>query len=449
MIKTYAYSDAIQLTPHFNSSEFRCKPDNKHDAKHDYKIDSELVNGLEALFTKIPELFGIKVSKICLTSGYRCPTHDVAVGGSGSGPHVDGYAADFIVYDEKGAPVSSKMVCCAAQEIGFRGIANITSAYIYTHCDTKDRKNASGQSYRWYGNEVYGTGTVTSDFWAYYGLSPKTNKSEAETVKLKGIDVSKWQGDIDFAKASAAIDFVVIRAGYGREESQIDVKWEKNYTGFKQQGTAVGAYWYCYADCAEAAKKEAEVCLQALKGKQFELPIFYDVLEGDHIPILQKSAERKGTTVSALINEIVPAFCSILEQNGYYVGIYCNTNGYNNYLNDRNKQRYVQWVADWRGTCGYTGEKVLWQYSATGSVPGITGHVDKDYAYTDFAVIKEKGFNGWNAADYQPDPENPDDLPEDPAVQPNNPETPAPEEAMDVFEKILKEVQEINQKLSK
>lgn len=449
MIKTYAYSDAIQLTPHFNSSEFRCKPDNKHDAKHDYKIDSELVNGLEALFTKIPELFGIKVSKICLTSGYRCRTHDVAVGGSGSGPHVDGYAADFIVYDEKGAPVSSKMVCCAAQEIGFRGIANITSAYIYTHCDTKDRKNASGQSYRWYGNEVYGNGTVTSDFWAYYGLSPKTNKSEAETVKLKGIDVSKWQGDIDFAKASAAIDFVVIRAGYGREESQIDVKWEKNYTGFKKQGTAVGAYWYCYADCAEAAKKEAEVCLQALKGKQFELPIFYDVLEDDHIPILQKSAERKGTTVSALINEIVPAFCSILEQNGYYVGIYCNTNGYNNYLNDHNKQRYVQWVADWRGTCGYTGEKVMWQYSAKGKVSGIVGDVDKDYAYTDFAVIKEKGFNGWNAADYQPDPENPDDWPEDPAVQPNNPETPAPEEAMDVFEKILKEVQEINQKLGK
>ena len=449
MIKTYAYSDAIQLTPHFNSSEFRCKPDNKHDAKHDYKIDSELVNGLEALFTKIPELFGIKVSKICLTSGYRCPTHDVAVGGSGSGPHVDGYAADFIVYDEKGAPVSSKMVCCAAQEIGFRGISNITSAYIYTHCDTKDRKNASGQSYRWYGNEVYGNGTVTSDFWAYYGLSPKTNKSEAETVKLKGIDVSKWQGDIDFAKASAAIDFVVIRAGYGREESQIDVKWEKNYTGFKQQGTAVGAYWYCYADCAEAAKKEAKVCLQALKGKQFELPIFYDVLEDDHIPILQKSAERKGTTVSALINEIVPAFCSILEQNGYYVGIYCNTNGYNNYLNDHNKQRYVQWVADWRGTCGYTGEKVMWQYSCKGKVPGISGNVDKDYAYSDFAVIKEKGFNGWNAEDYKPDPENPDDWPEDPAVQPNNPDTPTPEEAMDVFEKILKEVQEINQKLGK
>ena len=184
--------------------------------------------------------------------------------------------------------------------------------------------------------------------------------------------------------------------------------------------------------------------MQILKGKQFELPIFYDILEDDYIPKLRAAGD-----VSKLINEIVPAFCSVLEQNGYYVGVYCNPNGYDNYLNDSNKQRYVQWVADWRGTCGYTGEKVMWQYSAKGKVSGIVGDVDKDYAYTDFAVIKEKGFNGWNAADYQPNPENPEDKPEDPAVQPNNPETPTPDEAMDVFEKILKEVQEINQKLGK
>ena len=118
-------------------------------------------------------------------------------------------------------------------------------------------------------------------------------------------------------------------------------------------------------------------------------------------------------------------------------------------MNDRNKQRYVQWVADWNGTCGYSGDKVLWQYSASGTVPGINGNVDKDYAYTDFAVIKEKGFNGWNADDYKPDPENPDDWPEDPAVQPSNSENPTPEEAMSIFEKILKEVHEINQKLNK
>lgn len=444
MVKTYQYGDAIQLTEHFNSSEFRCKPDAKHNAKHEYKIDDDLVQNLEKLFTVIPQLFGVKVSKICLTSGYRCRTHDIAVGGSGSGPHTGGYAADFIVYDEKGAPVSSKMVCCAAQEIGFRGIANITKSYIYTHCDMKDRKNAKGQSYRWFGNEIYGNSKVTDDFWTYYGLTPKTNKSDPEVVKLNGIDVSKYQGNIDFEQAAKAIDFAVIRAGFGCLASQEDDKFRRNYEGFKSQSTPIGAYWYCYATSADEARQEAEVCMSILKGKQFELPIFYDILEDDHIPKLRTAGD-----VAKLINEIVPAFCDVLERNGYYVGVYCNPSGYTCYLNDRNKQRYVQWVADWRGTCGYTGEKVMWQYSCKGQIPGIIGDVDKDYAYTDFAVIKEKGFNGWNAADYQPDPETPDDEPEDPAVYPKNPDTPTPEEAMDVFEHILKEVQEINQKLGK
>jgi GH25 family lysozyme M1 (1,4-beta-N-acetylmuramidase) len=88
----------------------------------------------------------------------------------------------------------------------------------------------------------------------------------------------------------------------------------------------------------------------------------------------------------------------------------------------------------------------MWQYSSKGSVAGINGNVDKDYAYTDFAVIKEKGFNGWNAADYKPDS---DKTSQNPAVQPANPETPTPEEAENIFEQILKQVQEINNKLDK
>jgi GH25 family lysozyme M1 (1,4-beta-N-acetylmuramidase) len=443
-VKKYRYSDEIQITEHFNSREWRCKPDSQHNAQHDYYIDTDLVLNMEKFFTVIPQLFGIKVSKICLTSGYRCRTHDIEVGGSGSGPHVDGYACDFIAYDDTGAPISSKIICCAAQEIGFRGIANITSAYIYTHCDMKDRKNGTGQSYRWFGNEVYGNHIVTDDFWTYYGLTKKTNTTDAEVVKLKGIDVSKFQGDIDFSTTAANIDFAVLRAGYGKLTTQEDKKFQRNYAGFKKTGTPIGAYWYCYATSAAEAREEAQACLATLKGKQFELPIFYDILEDDHIPKLKAVGN-----ISKLINEIVPAFCDVLEQNGYFVGVYCNTSGYTYYLNDSNKQRYVQWVADWGGTCGYTGEKVLWQYSSKGRIPGIVGDVDKDYAYTDFAVIKEKGFNGWNAADYKPNSKTPDVKPENPAVQPNNPETPTPDEAMSVFEKILKQVQEINQKLGK
>jgi GH25 family lysozyme M1 (1,4-beta-N-acetylmuramidase) len=446
MVKTYSYDQDVRLTPHFRSSEFRCKCGKKHD----YKIDESLPQNLEKLFTVIPELFGIKVKEIRLTSGFRCVKHDKSVGGSGSGPHTGGFAADYCVYDEDGKIISTKLVCCAAQEIGFKGIANIDANYLYIHSDMKDRI--------WRGNEfLKGNGSIESgDFWTYFGITRKTNAADAEVVVGRGIDVSAWQGDIDFAKAAPEIDFAVIRAGFGRLVSQEDVKFRQNYDGFKAQGTPLGVYWYCYAENAEDAKKEAYACLEVLKGKQFELPIFYDILEDDHIPILKKGAPagQEQAQVSRLINEIVPAFCSILEQNGYYVGVYCNTAGYTSYLNDSNKQRYVQWVADWRGTCGYTGQKVLWQYSCKGKISGIEGDVDKDYAYTDFAVIKEKGFNGWGKTD-DTQPTLPGENtpggsttnePGEPAIKPNTP-NPTPDEAENIFEKILKEIQAINAKL--
>lgn len=431
MVKTYKHGDAIQLTEHFNSAEFRCKCGNPHD----YLVDETLVNQLEQLFVKIPELFDVPVSKIVLTSGYRCSAHDssAAVGGYGSGPHVDGKAADIICYDADMKPISSKLVCCAAQELGFLGIANITKDYIYTHLDTKERRTARGDVYKWFGNECYSNNTVTNDFWTYYGLTKKTNKSQAEVVKSMGIDVSEWQGDIDFAKTASAIDFAVLRAGYGKLTSQVDKKFEQNYAGFKQAGVPIGAYWYCYADSVESAKQEAYACLKHLQGKQFELPIFYDILEDDHLPILRKSGD-----IATLINQIVPAFCDILESAGYYVGLYCSTNGYLQYLNDSNKQRYVQWVADWRGTCGYSGEKVLWQYSAKGTIPGIAGEVDKDYAYSDFSIIKTGGFNGWNADSIEED--------DDTAIIHKGVE-PTPEEALTIFEQILAEIKKINSKM--
>ena len=439
MIKTYSYDQDVRLAPHFRSSEFRCKCGKKHD----YLIDEDLPKNLEKLFTVIPELFGIKVKEIRLTSGYRCPAHDRSVGGSGSGPHTGGYAADYCVYDEDGKIISTKIVCCAAQEIGFKGIANIDANYLYIHSDMKNRI--------WRGNEFcLGNGSIESgDFWKYFGITRKTNVADAEVVVGRGIDVSAWQGDIDFAKVAPNIDFAVIRAGFGRLVSQEDVKFKRNYQGFKDAGVPIGAYWYAYACDAEDAKKEAYACLEVLKNKQYDLPIFYDILEDDHIPILEKgaSASQKKAQVTRLINEIIPAFCSILEQNGYYVGVYCNTNGYLNYINDSNKQRYVQWCADWSGgSCGYTGKKVMWQYSCKGQFDGISGFVDKDYAYTDFAVIKEKGFNGWGKAD-DTTPTTPDEpAPSEPAIKPNTP-NPTPDEAMDIFEQILKEVQAINAKL--
>lgn len=146
MIKTYNYNDNAKLSEHFAASEFSCKCGRNHE----FKVDDSLVSNLEKLFSKLD------CSKIIVTSGYRCVQHDKNVGGSGFGQHVEGTAADICCYGQDGKPISSKLVCCAAQDIGFKGIANINTSYQYTHVDMR----VNG---KWYGDEVVNYNTVTDD----------------------------------------------------------------------------------------------------------------------------------------------------------------------------------------------------------------------------------------------------------------------------------------------
>jgi hypothetical protein len=153
-IKTYAYNDTSKVSQHFAVSEFRCKCGKPHNIK----ISEENVNMLEKLYTKI------KANKGVISSGYRCPTHDRAVGGSGYGPHCDGYAVDIIFYDKNNKPINTKLISCVAQDLGFNGIANITYNYDYIHLDMK------GRIYK--GNEIGGNyNTVTTDFYKYYNIT--------------------------------------------------------------------------------------------------------------------------------------------------------------------------------------------------------------------------------------------------------------------------------------
>ena len=158
LIKKYLFDDRTQLSSHFNVQEFKCKCG----GTHDILISSELIDKLEQLYA------ALNCSKIIVTSGYRCPTHDKNVGGTSTGQHTKGTAADICCYGQDGKPISSKLVCCKAQDIGFTGIANIDSSYQYTHMDVRT-------SYPWYGDETKGTSTVTDDFYKYYGISKNTD----------------------------------------------------------------------------------------------------------------------------------------------------------------------------------------------------------------------------------------------------------------------------------
>ncbi len=373
MIKTYKYSDNTQLSPHFNAREFRCKCGKEHEIL----ISTELVDKLEKLYEKLD------CSKIIVTSGYRCAEHDKNVGGSGTGQHTKGNAADICCYGQDGQPISSKIVCCKAQDIGFTGIANITAAYQYTHVDVRTGS-------KWYGDETKGNSTITSDFYSYFGIQKDS------TNTLKGIDVSVHNGSIDWKKVkSSDIDFAILRAGYGRELSQKDTRFEENYKNAKAAGIPIGAYWYSYAMSEDEARLEADVFLSIIKGKQFEFPVYFDVEE-------KKQFNLGKEKVSAIMR----AFLEKVESAGYFVGLYGSASSLTTHTANDIKNRYTIWLAHWTNQTDYSGAYALWQYSDKGSVPGINGNVDLDIGYKDFpTIIKANGLNGFGQAP-TPEPDN-------------------------------------------
>lgn len=200
-----------------------------------------------------------------------------------------------------------------------------------------------------------------------------------------GIDVSQWQGVIDWAKAKASINFALIRAGYGDTLSyprQIDTQYEYNYAQCKRLGIPVGIYFYAYAMNAAEAKREAECCLALLKGKQFEYPIYYDVEEYDLF--------KSGKTA-----EVCRAFVKVLEDAGYWVGIYTYRSAMGYFPADiKDKKAFA--IAEYGSKLNYNGQYGIWQNSSTWYVNGISGRVDHDYCYVDYPkLIKERGKNGY------------------------------------------------------
>lgn len=213
------------------------------------------------------------------------------------------------------------------------------------------------------------------------------------TIKLKGMDISEFQGAIHFDNAKkAGMEFAIARAGYGsalKYPEQYDAKFRDYYTNAKRAGMPIGAYWYTYAKDTAAAKVEADSFLAALKGKTFEMPVFIDV-EDASLP-----------TNKATLTEIVRTFCQRVEDAGYYIGIYASLSWLENRLDMSKLKDFDVWVAQWNSTCDYAGNYGMWQYTSSGSVPGVPSErVDLDYAYIDYpSVIKGAGLNGFKKDD--------------------------------------------------
>lgn len=208
----------------------------------------------------------------------------------------------------------------------------------------------------------------------------------------KIIDVSEYQPNIDYAKVKAAgIGGAILRCGYtgwGSSHSlNADKCFEKHYAGFQAAGVPGGAYYYSTADTVAFAKKEAEFVQSLLKGKRFELPIYYDL----------ENNERQGKLSKALLTEIADTFCAAMEAAGYFVGVYANTSWFTGKLDHAVlSEKYTIWLADYRGSnANRTLRRDIWQYTSKGSVNGVSGNVDVSECYRDFpSIIKAAGLNG-------------------------------------------------------
>ena len=209
-------------------------------------------------------------------------------------------------------------------------------------------------------------------------ISYKTYNGKTASFKLtvsgsavKCLDISTWQGYVDFNKVkSAGYNYVILRAGFGRENSQKDNTFERNYANAKASGLKVGVYWFSYSTSPSDAYREANACLYCLNGKQLDMPVYYDL---EYQPAM--SMGNSNYTQMAL------NFCSAIKKAGYKSGVYSSASVYGYLLN---RQTLINngvsiWNAQWSSYCSVPCD--IWQYSEKGQVNGISASVDMNYIY--------------------------------------------------------------------
>ncbi|MBP5379814.1 MAG: glycoside hydrolase family 25 protein [Ruminococcus sp.] len=202
-----------------------------------------------------------------------------------------------------------------------------------------------------------------------------------------GIDVSVWQGKVDWEKVNdAGIDYAMIRAGYGNLASQTDKYFEANIEGAEKAGIDCGTYWYSYAESPEDAVLEAEACLEVIGGHKFSYPVYYCVED-------QCFATKSNEEITAIIN----AFCSTLEKKGYYVGIKSYANFLNTRVDEAVYSKYDVWVSHYGvSKPEFSKNYNMWQYANDGKIDGLNGAFNLDYAYLKFPeIMKNNHLNGF------------------------------------------------------
>ena len=242
---------------------------------------------------------------------------------------------------------------------------------VYAKKPTPTKKPTSSTS------KTSSTGTTKSKKPSFADLKSKYETGNA----FIGIDVSKYQGNIDFQKVKdAGCHFVILRmAIYNNGKFGIDTKFEENYKKAKAAGLLIGVYYYSVDNTEKLMKEHCAELAKALKGKEIDFPVAYDFEKWKGFQNLKMN--------SSDLNNMFYLFCSEMESYGYDAMIYANPYFLRNWFKPGH---YKIWLADWKTQPSYAGTFYFWQFSATGRVPGIQGDVDVNVYYPDGRTVEAK-----------------------------------------------------------
>lgn len=200
----------------------------------------------------------------------------------------------------------------------------------------------------------------------------------------RGVDVSKWNGTIDFTKLKkAGASFVIIKAGGSDYGLYSDRRWEENYKAATKAGLKVGAYYFAGNKFwgKESGVADAKRFINLLKGKKLSYPVYLDI-------------EAQERAKKAEVTEAAVAFCQEMEKAGYFVGVYGSEfSTFEEMVYKSKLTPYTWWVANYSNK---PQKCAMWQHTCMGRMDGIKGNVDKNISYVDFTTaIKKKGLNGY------------------------------------------------------
>ena len=193
---------------------------------------------------------------------------------------------------------------------------------------------------------------------------------------MRGIDVSAWQGTIDWAKVKGQIDFAIIKLGNIGDNTKFwdDDRFERNYNECVRLGIPVGVYVYSYTNRVENIEACANETVKYLAGRKLQLPVYIDMEDAE---IAVEGKEN--------LTKMIFKFNEIIERAGYWAGVYANRNWFDNYLNKEEvKKRFTTWIAHYGiSEDNYKGQYDMMQYTSKGTINGINGNVDMNNMYRD------------------------------------------------------------------